>query len=62
MCVHKDSLRAQIHTQPITRQDGPHRRETLQWAYKGQPVYMRFHDLPLGPYAKEIEGFRLLQP
>ena len=34
----------------------------LQWAYKGQPVYMRFHDLPLGPYAKEIEGFRLLQP
>lgn len=34
----------------------------LQWAYKGQPVYMRFHDMPAGSYAKQVEGFRLLTP
>jgi predicted lipoprotein with Yx(FWY)xxD motif len=34
----------------------------LQWAYRDQPVYLRFHDIPLGPYAREVEGFRVLQP
>ncbi|MGE3332396.1 MAG: hypothetical protein AB7I36_02040 [Rhodospirillaceae bacterium] len=41
----------------IKRADGQ-----FQWAYKGQPVYMRYHDMPAGPYAKEIEGFHLLRP
>lgn len=30
-----------------------------QWAYKGKPVYLRYHDLP---EAAEKEGFRLLEP
>jgi predicted lipoprotein with Yx(FWY)xxD motif len=33
-----------------------------QWAYKGQPVYSRFHDLPADAHAVEVEGFRPLQP
>lgn len=42
------------HWTAIARNDG-----TRQWAYKGQPVYRRYHDLP-----GEIrtEGFHVLQP
>lgn len=40
----------------IVRDDG--RR---QWAYKGRPVYLRVHDIPLG--AQEIsEGWHKLEP
>jgi predicted lipoprotein with Yx(FWY)xxD motif len=41
----------------INRSDG-----RSQWAYKGQPVYMRFHDMPADPHAMEVEGFRPLKP
>jgi hypothetical protein len=41
----------------IRRPDG-----NPQWAYKGQPVYMRFHDMPADPHAIEVEGFRPLKP
>jgi predicted lipoprotein with Yx(FWY)xxD motif len=41
----------------INRPDG-----RPQWAYKGQPVYMRFHDMPADPHAMEVEGFRPLKP
>jgi predicted lipoprotein with Yx(FWY)xxD motif len=30
-----------------------------QWAYKGKPVYLRYHDLP---EAAEKEGFHVLEP
>jgi predicted lipoprotein with Yx(FWY)xxD motif len=40
----------------IVRDDG-----NRQWAYKGQPVYTRFHDMPLDPDG-EKQGFRLLKP
>lgn len=40
----------------ITREDG--RR---QWAYKGQPVYMRYHNMPPDD-GSEKEGFHLLKP
>lgn len=32
-----------------------------QWAYKEQPVYLRFHDMPIEQGA-EVDGFRLLEP
>jgi predicted lipoprotein with Yx(FWY)xxD motif len=41
----------------IMRDDG--RR---QWAYKGQPVYRRYHDLPAASEGIEAAGFQLLQP
>jgi predicted lipoprotein with Yx(FWY)xxD motif len=33
-----------------------------QWAYKGQPVHLRFHDLPEDSYGVDVEGFRQLEP
>lgn len=41
----------------IVRDDG-----RQQWAYKGQPVYRRYHDMQ--PSADQLEkaGFRLLRP
>ncbi|MGE4064412.1 MAG: hypothetical protein AB7E79_13680 [Rhodospirillaceae bacterium] len=41
----------------IQRSDGK-----PQWAYKGQPVYLRYHDFPADPHAIEVEGFRPLKP
>jgi predicted lipoprotein with Yx(FWY)xxD motif len=41
----------------IKRDDGQ-----AQWAYKGQPVYLRFHDMPEDIHAVEVEGFRQLKP
>ncbi|MCA0201329.1 MAG: hypothetical protein LCH56_10880 [Proteobacteria bacterium] len=41
----------------IQRADGKQ-----QWAYKGQPVYQRYHDMPFDPSAKDVEGFKPLQP
>jgi len=38
----------------IVREDG-----SKQWAYKGQPVYRRYHDLP-GEI--DVEGFSVLTP
>jgi predicted lipoprotein with Yx(FWY)xxD motif len=40
----------------ILRKDG-----TRQWAYKGMPVYTRYHNMPFDP-ASEKEGFRPLKP
>ena len=34
---------------------------TRQWAYKGQPVYTRYHNMPLDA-SGEKAGFRLLTP
>lgn len=45
------------HWSVIARDDGK-----AQWAYKNQPVYLRFHDMPTGPHAIEVEGFRELEP
>jgi len=41
----------------IRRDDGE-----LQWAYKGKPVYMRFHDSVTEPRGDGLEGFHLLEP
>lgn len=41
----------------ILRDDGKR-----QWAYKGQPVYRRYHDLAADSEGIEAAGFRLLQP
>ena len=40
----------------ITREDG-----SRQWAYKGKPVYTRFHDIDPDASAAQ-EGFHLLVP
>ncbi|HWK75691.1 MAG TPA: hypothetical protein VNQ81_15540 [Povalibacter sp.] len=40
----------------IRREDG-----RMQWAYKGQPVYMRYHNMPPDE-GSEKEGFHLLKP
>jgi len=42
---------------PILRGDG--RR---QWAYKGRPAYLRYHDAPEAPQGDGIDGFKLLKP
>lgn len=41
----------------IARSDGRH-----QWAYKGHPVYLRYHDLPAQSGNIQREGFRKLEP
>jgi hypothetical protein len=33
-----------------------------QWAYKGHPVYLRYHDLPAHKGNIQREGFRKLEP
>lgn len=38
----------------LVRDDG-----TKQWAYKGQPIYRRYHDLP---GETETDGFHVLKP
>jgi predicted lipoprotein with Yx(FWY)xxD motif len=56
-------LASSIETEPvgdwtlIARSNGQQ-----QWAYKGQPVYLRYHNLP--PHRGNIrdEGFRKLEP
>jgi hypothetical protein len=40
----------------IVRENG-----TRQWAYKGQPVYTRFHNMPFDSLAEQ-EGFQPLKP
>ncbi len=40
----------------ITRDDGK-----KQWAYKGQPVYMRYHNMPPDE-GSEKQGFHMLKP
>jgi predicted lipoprotein with Yx(FWY)xxD motif len=35
----------------VARSDG-----RQQWAYRGQPVYMRFHDAPDQPTGDGIDG------
>jgi len=40
----------------IKREDG-----RMQWSYKGQPVYMRYHNMPPDE-GSEKEGFHLLKP
>jgi hypothetical protein len=42
---------------PISRPDGRH-----QWAYKGQPVYLRYHNLAPDVGNIERQGFRKLEP
>jgi predicted lipoprotein with Yx(FWY)xxD motif len=34
----------------------------LQWAYKGKPVYTRFHNASTTAAALEKEGFQILEP
>lgn len=41
----------------IARDDG-----ARQWAYKGQPVYVRFHDIEEDAQSLAAEGFHLLTP
>jgi predicted lipoprotein with Yx(FWY)xxD motif len=41
----------------LVREDG--RR---QWAYKEQPVYMRFHDSVESPIGNSVEGWQFLTP
>ena len=41
----------------IVRDDG-----RLQWAYRGHPVYTRFHDLEEDTQSLAAEGFHLLTP
>ncbi len=41
----------------IPRPDGRH-----QWAYKGHPVYLRYHDLPADEGNIQRQGFRPLEP
>jgi hypothetical protein len=41
----------------ISRPDGHH-----QWAYKGRPVYLRYHDFPAESGNIQREGFRKLEP
>jgi len=41
----------------ILRKDGKR-----QWAYKGQPVYRRYHDMPSDAEAIEAAGFHVLKP
>jgi hypothetical protein len=41
----------------IARPDGRH-----QWAYKGQPIYLRYHDLPADEGNTTREGFSKLEP
>ncbi|MDY6944690.1 MAG: hypothetical protein SXG53_03135 [Pseudomonadota bacterium] len=41
----------------ISRSDGRH-----QWAYKGQPVYMRYHDLSAKSGNIRAAGFQKLEP
>ena len=41
----------------VSREDG-----TYQWAYKGQPVYQRFHDSVTNPRGDGLDGFHLLEP
>ncbi len=41
----------------IARDDGGR-----QWAYKGHPVYIRFHDLQEDDQSLAAEGFHLLTP
>jgi predicted lipoprotein with Yx(FWY)xxD motif len=41
----------------ILRDDGK-----PQWAYKGQPVYRRYHDMQLDTEQLEEAGFRILEP
>ena len=38
----------------IVRENG-----SKQWAYRGKPIYLRYHDLP---EAAEKEGFHILEP
>jgi predicted lipoprotein with Yx(FWY)xxD motif len=45
------------HWTVIRRSDG-----LPQWAYRGKPVYLRFHDMPADPHAIEVEGFLPLEP
>ncbi len=52
--VSKDNATQVGHWTVIARKDG-----TRQWAYKGQPVYRRYHDLPGEVTAK---GFHVLEP
>ena len=40
----------------IARPDGTH-----QWAFKGKPVYTRFHDAPGQPTGEAIAGWHLLR-
>ena len=40
----------------LERSDG-----TRQWAYKGQPVYERFHDSPTNPSGEGVDGFSFLE-
>ena len=57
LLVSKDEATAKVGDWTvIVRDDG--RR---QWAYKGHPVYLRVHDIPLG--ASDIsQGWRKLEP
>tara|TARA_R110000868_G_scaffold50530_3_gene161401 strand:- start:4145 stop:4558 length:414 start_codon:yes stop_codon:yes gene_type:complete len=41
----------------IARDSGRH-----QWAYKGRPVYMRFHDSVEEPLGDKIKGWSFLRP
>ena len=42
----------------VPRSDG-----AAQWAYKGKPVYVRFHDLPDAPAGDGVDGaWRLVPP
>ena len=43
---------------PIDRDDG-----RKQWAYKGQPVYVRYHDAPSAPTGDGVDGvWHFLEP
>jgi predicted lipoprotein with Yx(FWY)xxD motif len=41
----------------ISRPDGRH-----QWAYKGRPVYLRYHDLSANSGNIRATGFQKLEP
>ena len=54
LVVSDDSLKPVGNWTVIVRDDG-----NKQWAYKDQPVYRRFHDLP---GEVQADGFHLLRP
>lgn len=54
--IAKDDAEPIGHWIPIDRDDG-----TKQWAYKGRPVYLYYHDKPGDPQGAGDEGWNVLQ-
>ncbi|MEQ9448953.1 MAG: hypothetical protein RLN70_08610, partial [Rhodospirillaceae bacterium] len=57
LLVERENAQAMGQWTIIIREDG-----RQQWAYKDQPVYMRFHDSPAEPSGTQHEGWSFLEP